>query len=282
MRKNKPYSWDISMGDDLPASQAMLYALGLTDEDLNRPFIGIGSTGFEGNPCNMHLNDLAELVKQGVREAGLTGLVFNTIGISDGIAMGTPGMRHSLPSREIIADSMESVVDGMGYDGLVAVVGCDKNMPGALMAMLRLNRPSILVYGGTIASGNLDGNPLNIISAFEAWGEKISGKMSDAQYRDIIRHACPGPGACGGMYTANNIWNRAPENPYVKFFDGVIADRPDSVAFITTNYDPLIEFSILGIGKHNVGSLTGNTWKSGHFLDGIWDLGIELLYQLLG
>ncbi len=205
MKNNKRYSSDITMGKDFPASQAMLYALGLGDEDLKRPFVGIGSTGFEGNPCNMHLNDLAALVKQGTAEASLTGLVFNTIGISDGIAMGTPGMRHSLPSRDIIADSMETVVDGMGYDGLVAVVGCDKNMPGALMAMLRLNRPAILVYGGTIASGNLDGTPLNVVSAFEAWGEKISGKITDEQYRRVIRHACPGPGACGGMYTANTM-----------------------------------------------------------------------------
>lgn len=205
MRNIKRYSFDITMGEDFPASQAMLYALGLGDEDLKRPFVGIGSTGFEGNPCNMHLNDLAALVKQGTAEASLTGLVFHTIGISDGIAMGTPGMRHSLPSRDIIADSMETVVDGMGYDGLVAVVGCDKNMPGALMAMLRLNRPSVLVYGGTIASGRLDGKPLNVVSAFEAWGEKISGKLTDEQYRRVIRHACPGPGACGGMYTANTM-----------------------------------------------------------------------------
>jgi dihydroxy-acid dehydratase len=205
MKDKKKHSFDISMGADFPASQAMLYATGLGDDDLRKPFVGIGSTWFEGNPCNMHLDSLAQEVKKGVQAAGLTGLRFNTIGISDGIAMGTPGMRHSLPSRELIADSMESVVDGMGYDGLVAVVGCDKNMPGALMAMLRLNRPALLVYGGTIDSGDLDGEPLNVVSAFEAWGQKIKGEIDEARYRDVIRNACPGPGACGGMYTANTL-----------------------------------------------------------------------------
>lgn len=183
----------------------MLYAIGLTEEDLKKPLIGIGSTGYEGNPCNMHLNDLAQHVKEGINQNNLVGLVFNTIGVSDGISMGTYGMRYSLPSRDIIADSMETVVQAMNYDGLVTVVGCDKNMPGALMAMIRLNRPSILVYGGTIASGCLKEKKLDIVSAFEAWGEKVAGTMNEAEYKNVIQNACPGAGACGGMYTANTM-----------------------------------------------------------------------------
>ena len=162
-----------------PAAQAMLYALGLTEEDLTKPFVGIASTGYEGNPCNMHLNDLAKLAKQGVWDKNAVGLIFNTIGVSDGISMGTPGMRFSLPSRDIIADSMETVVEGLSYDGLVTVVGCDKNMPGALIAMLRLDRPSVLVYGGTIESGLHQGKKLDVVSAFEAWGEKVAGTISE-------------------------------------------------------------------------------------------------------
>jgi len=183
----------------------MLYALGLTEEDLAKPFIGIGSTGYEGNPCNMHLNELAKYVKKGVTEAGLVGLIFNTIGVSDGISMGTYGMRYSLPSRDIIADSMETVVQAMSYDGLVTVVGCDKNMPGALMAMIRLDRPSILVYGGTIASGCLGNRSLDVVSAFEAWGEKVAGTIDEEEFKQVIKNACPGAGACGGMYTANTM-----------------------------------------------------------------------------
>jgi dihydroxy-acid dehydratase len=204
MELNK-YSKNVTQDPTQPAAQAMLYALGLKEEDLKKPFIGIGSTGYEGNPCNMHLNDLAQEVKQGVQQNNLVGLVFNTIGVSDGISMGTYGMRYSLPSRDIIADSMETVVQAMNYDGLITVVGCDKNMPGALMAMIRLDRPSILVYGGTIASGCFKDKKLDIVSAFEAWGEKVAGTMNDDDFKSIIQNACPGAGACGGMYTANTM-----------------------------------------------------------------------------
>ncbi|MRH99624.1 dihydroxy-acid dehydratase [Kriegella sp. EG-1] len=204
MELNK-YSKAVTQDPTQPAAQAMLYAIGFKDEDFEKPLIGIASTGYEGNPCNMHLNDLAKLVKEGVNSNETVGLIFNTIGISDGISMGTPGMRFSLPSRDIIADSMEAVVQGMSYDGLVTVVGCDKNMPGALMAMLRLNRPSILVYGGTIASGCHNNRKLDIVSAFEAWGEKVAGTMEESEFRSIIKKSIPGAGACGGMYTANTM-----------------------------------------------------------------------------
>ncbi|MFK7813136.1 MAG: dihydroxy-acid dehydratase [Maribacter sp.] len=204
MELNK-YSKAVTQDPTQPAAQAMLYAIGFKDEDFEKPLIGIASTGYEGNPCNMHLNDLAKLVKEGVNSKETVGLIFNTIGISDGISMGTPGMRFSLPSRDIIADSMEAVVQGMSYDGLVTVVGCDKNMPGALMAMLRLNRPSILVYGGTIASGCHNDKKLDIVSAFEAWGEKVAGTMEESEFRSIIKKSIPGAGACGGMYTANTM-----------------------------------------------------------------------------
>ena len=199
------FSKRVTQDDSQPAAQAMLHAIGLTEEDFSKAFVGIASTGYEGNPCNMHLNDLAQKVKQGAKNADLVGLVFNTIGVSDGISMGTPGMRFSLPSRDVIADSMETVVEGMSYDGLVTVVGCDKNMPGALMAMLRLNRPSILVYGGTIASGCHNDKPLDVVSAFEAWGQKVAGTIDDKEYKEVIKKACPGAGACGGMYTANTM-----------------------------------------------------------------------------
>ncbi|MEJ1221757.1 dihydroxy-acid dehydratase [Sediminicola sp. 1XM1-17] len=204
MELNK-YSKNVTQDPTQPAAQAMLHAIGLTDADLEKPLIGIGSTGYEGNPCNMHLNDLSKHVKEGVNAGGAVGLIFNTIGVSDGISMGTYGMRYSLPSRDIIADSMETVVQAMNYDGLVTVVGCDKNMPGALMAMIRLNRPSILVYGGTIASGCLNGKKLDVVSAFEAWGEKVAGTMNEEDYKSVIHNACPGAGACGGMYTANTM-----------------------------------------------------------------------------
>ncbi len=204
MELNK-YSKNVTQDPTQPAAQAMLYAIGFKDEDFDKPLVGIASTGYEGNPCNMHLNDLAKLVKDGVNSKETVGLIFNTIGISDGISMGTPGMRFSLPSRDIIADSMEAVVQGMSYDGLVTVVGCDKNMPGALMAMLRLNRPSILVYGGTIASGCHNERKLDIVSAFEAWGEKVAGTMEESEFKCIIKKSIPGAGACGGMYTANTM-----------------------------------------------------------------------------
>ncbi len=204
MKLNK-YSRQVTQDDTQPAAQAMLHAIGLSKEDLQKPLVGIASTGYEGNPCNMHLNDLAKLVKKGTEEADVIGLIFNTIGVSDGISMGTPGMRYSLPSRDVIADSMETVVQAMSYDGMVTVVGCDKNMPGALMAMLRLNRPAILVYGGTIASGCHEGKKLDVVSAFEAWGEKVAGTINEEEYQNVIEKACPGAGACGGMYTANTM-----------------------------------------------------------------------------
>ncbi len=204
MELNK-YSKNVTQDPTQPAAQAMLYAIGLTEEDLKKPFVGIGSTGYEGNPCNMHLNELSTYVKEGTQKGNLVGLIFNTIGVSDGISMGTYGMRYSLPSRDIIADSMETVVQAMNYDGLATVVGCDKNMPGALMAMIRLNRPSILVYGGTIASGCLKDRKLDVVSAFEAWGQKVAGSIDEAEYKSVIQNACPGAGACGGMYTANTM-----------------------------------------------------------------------------
>ena len=195
----------ITQDSTQPAAQAMLHAIGLTKEDFKKPLVGIASTGYEGNPCNMHLNDLAKKVKTGTQNKDIIGLIFNTIGVSDGISMGTPGMRFSLPSRDVIADSMETVVQAMSYDGMVTVVGCDKNMPGALMAMIRVNKPSILVYGGTIDSGCHNGKKLDIVSAFEAWGSKVAGTMSENEFQSIVEKACPGAGACGGMYTANTM-----------------------------------------------------------------------------
>lgn len=199
------YSRHITQDPTQPGSQAMLYAIGLTEEDLTKALVGIVSTGYEGNPCNMHLNDLALEVKSGVQEKDLVGLIFNTIGVSDGISNGTIGMKYSLPSRDIIADSIEIVVNAQWYDGLVAVVGCDKNMPGALMAMGRLNRPALMVYGGTIHSGKYKDRTLDIVSVFEALGEKFTGKLSPEDFKGIIQNACPGAGACGGMYTANTM-----------------------------------------------------------------------------
>ena len=205
MKKLNRYSSTITQDESNPAAQAMLYAIGFKDEDFNKPIIGIASTGYEGNPCNMHLNDIAKIVKSGITSQNYVGLIFNTIGVSDGISMGTQGMRYSLPSRDIIADSVETVVQAMSYDGLITVVGCDKNMPGALMGMIRLNRPSILLYGGTIDSGCHKNQKLDIVSAFEAWGGKVSGKIDNLEYKEIIRKSCPGSGACGGMYTANTM-----------------------------------------------------------------------------
>ena len=204
MELNK-YSKTITQDPTLPAAQAMLYGIGLTDLQLKQPFVGIASMGYDGNTCNMHLNHLASLIKSEVNKDEMVGLIFNTIGISDGITNGTEGMRYSLVSREIIADSIESVVSGHYYDGLIAIPGCDKNMPGSIIAMGRVNRPSIMVYGGTIAPGKYQGKDLNIVSAFEALGEKIAGKISEEEYKGIIKNACPGAGACGGMYTANTM-----------------------------------------------------------------------------
>ena len=199
------YSKTVTQDESQPASQAMLYGIGLTEDDMKKPLVGIASTWYEGNTCNMHLNGLSKFVKEGVIENGLVGLQFNTIGISDGITNGTDGMRYSLVSREIIADSVEAVTAAHYYDGLITIAGCDKNMPGVAMAMIRLNRPAIMVYGGTIASGNYKGKKLNIVSAFEALGEKYAGKISDEDYKGVIKKSCPGAGACGGMYTANTM-----------------------------------------------------------------------------
>ena len=204
MELNK-HSKRLTQDESQPASQAMLYAVGLSDEDMNKAQVGIASTGYDGNPCNMHLNNLAAEVKVESKIAGLVGLGFNTIGVSDGISMGTSGMNYSLASRDIIADSIETVMNAQSYDGLISVVGCDKNMPGAVIAMLRLNRPSIMMYGGTIASGNYKGKKLNIVSAFEALGQKVAGEIEEEEYREIIKRAIPGAGACGGMYTANTM-----------------------------------------------------------------------------
>ena len=199
------YSRTITQDPTLPASQAMLYGAGLTEEDLDKAQVGVVSTGFDGNTCNMHLNALAVEVRSAVQQQNLVGLVFHTIGVSDGISNGTEGMRYSLVSREVIADSIETVCNAQYYDGLIAVVGCDKNMPGSLIAMGRLNRPAIMVYGGSIAGGHWKGQSLNIVSAFEALGEKLANKLSDEDFKGIIQHACPGAGACGGMYTANTM-----------------------------------------------------------------------------
>ena len=188
-----------------PAAKAMLYGIGLTDEDMSKGQVGIASMGYDGNTCNMHLNDLAQLVKKGVWNSDLVGLTFGTIGVSDGMSNGTEGMRYSLVSRDVIADSIETICGGQYYDGVIAIPGCDKNMPGAIMAMGRLNRPAIMVYGGTIAPGHYKGEELNIVSAFEALGKKIAGTISDEDYDGVIRHTCPGAGACGGMYTANTM-----------------------------------------------------------------------------
>ncbi len=205
MKELNKYSKTLTQDTTQPAAQAMLYGIGLTDDDLKKPQIGIASMGYDGNTCNMHLNDLAKIVKQGVWDNELVGLIFNTIGISDGISNGTDGMRYSLVSRDLIADSIESVCGGFYYDGLITLPGCDKNMPGSIIAMGRLNRPAIMVYGGTIAAGHYKGQELNIISSFEALGQKIAGNLNDEDFKGIVQHSCPGAGACGGMYTANTM-----------------------------------------------------------------------------
>lgn len=199
------YSKVLTQDKTQPAAQAMLYGIGLTDDDMNKAQVGIASMGYDGNTCNMHLNDLAKVVKEGVWDNDLVGLIFNTIGVSDGMSNGTDGMRYSLVSRDIIADSIEAICGGQYYDGLIAIPGCDKNMPGSIMAMGRLNRPSIMVYGGTIAPGHYKGEELNIVSSFEALGKKIAGTLSEEDFIGIIKHTCPGAGACGGMYTANTM-----------------------------------------------------------------------------
>jgi len=205
MNEINKYSKTFTQDPTQPAAQAMLYGIGLTDADMAKAQVGIASMGYDGNTCNMHLNDLAKDVKAGVWKNDLVGLVFNTIGVSDGMSNGTDGMRYSLVSRDVIADSIETICGGQYYDGIIAIPGCDKNMPGAIMAMARLDRPSIMVYGGTIAPGHYKGEELNIVSAFEALGQKICGNLSEEDYQGIIKHTCPGAGACGGMYTANTM-----------------------------------------------------------------------------
>ncbi|WP_415327144.1 dihydroxy-acid dehydratase [Chryseobacterium sp. MMS23-Vi53] len=199
------YSKTLTQDPTQPATQAMFYGIGFKKEDFDKAQIGVASMGYDGNTCNMHLNGLSEIVKKGVNSQNLVGLMFHTIGISDGMTNGTDGMRYSLVSRDIIADSIEAVCAGQYYDGLITVPGCDKNMPGSVMAMARLNRPSIMVYGGSIEAGHYKGNDLNIVSAFEALGNKIAGKLSDEDYDGIIKNSCPSAGACGGMYTANTM-----------------------------------------------------------------------------
>src|SRR5215210_6474037 len=205
MNELNKYSKTLTQDETQPAAQAMLYGIGLTDADFQKAQVGIVSMGYEGNTCNMHLNDLAKLVKQGVWDSDLVGLIFNTIGVSDGMSNGTDGMRYSLVSRDLIADSIEAVCGAQYYDAVIALPGCDKNMPGSVIAMGRLNRPSIMVYGGTIAPGRYNGQDLNIVSAFEALGQKIAGKITEDEFRCVVKSSCPGAGACGGMYTANTM-----------------------------------------------------------------------------
>src|SRR5579872_1494947 len=199
------YSKHLTSDPTQPAAQAMLYGIGLTDDDMKKAQVGVASMGYDGNTCNMHLNDLAKLVKQGVWEEDLVGLIFNTIGVSDGMANGTEGMRYSLISRDVIADSIEAVCGAQYYDALIALPGCDKNMPGTLIAMGRLNRPAIMVYGGTIKPGHYKGEDLNIVSAFEALGQKIAGNITPEDFMGVVKNACPSAGACGGIYTANTM-----------------------------------------------------------------------------
>ena len=199
------YSSRITQPKSQGASQAMLHGTGLTDADMDKAQVGISSVWYEGNTCNMHLNDLAAKVREGVVEAGLVGMRFNTIGVSDGISMGTDGMSFSLQSRDLIADSIETVMSAQWYDANISLPGCDKNMPGCLIAMGRLNRPSLMIYGGTIKPGYYNNQPLDIVSAFQSYGEFIAGKIDEDTRRNIVDHSCPGPGACGGMYTANTM-----------------------------------------------------------------------------
>ena len=203
------YSARITKEPAQASSRAMLYATGLSREDMEKAQVGIASMWWEGSPCNMHLLDLAEATAEGVREAGLVAMRFNTIGVSDGISMGTDGMSYSLPSRDLIADSIESVMRAQWYDGAITIPGCDKNMPGSLMAMGRLNRPSLMIYGGTIGAGRIGDESLDIVSAFESYGQFIAGAIDAARLDEVVRNACPGPGACGGMYTANTMASAA-------------------------------------------------------------------------
>jgi len=205
MTELNKYSKTLTQDETQPGAQAMYYAIGFTEADFNKAQVGIASMGWDGNPCNMHLNDLAKSVKESINKTDLLGLIFHTIGVSDGISMGTDGMRYSLVSRDIIADSIEANAGAQYYDAIITIPGCDKNMPGSLMAMGRLNRPGIMLYGGTIAPGHYKGQDLNIVSSFEALGQKIAGNLAEAEFKGIVRNSCPGAGACGGMYTANTM-----------------------------------------------------------------------------
>ncbi len=226
-----------------PAAQAMLYAIGMKEEDMGKPQIGIASTGYEGNPCNIHLNGLSVHVKKGIQANDMVGLIFNTIGVSDGMTNGNDGMSFSLPSRDIIADSIENVVSAQWYDGLVAVVGCDKNMPGAVMAMARVNRPAIMMYGGTVKSGSWKGKKLDIVSAFEAYGQKIAGTISDEDYKGVIQNSIPGQGACGGMYTANTM---------ASSIEAMGLSMPNSSSYPATHEGKVQECIDLGLAMKNL------------------------------
>ncbi|MBK6979463.1 MAG: dihydroxy-acid dehydratase [Cytophagaceae bacterium] len=226
-----------------PAAQAMLYAIGLKEEDMAKPQIGIASTGYEGNPCNIHLNGLSVHVKKGIQANDMVGLIFNTIGVSDGMTNGNDGMSFSLPSRDIIADSIENVVSAQWYDGVIAVVGCDKNMPGAIMAMARVNRPSIMVYGGTVRSGSWKGQKLDIVSAFEAYGKKINNAISEEDYKGVIQNSIPGQGACGGMYTANTM---------ASSIEALGLSLPNSASYPATHEGKTAECVAIGAAMKNL------------------------------
>ena len=226
-----------------PAAKAMLYGVGLSEADMQKAQIGIASTGYEGNTCNMHLNGLSVHVKKGVQENGMVGLIFHTIGVSDGMTNGNDGMSYSLPSRDIIADSIEDVVAAQWYDGVIAVVGCDKNMPGAMIAIARLNRPAMLVYGGTIRSGEYKGQKLDIVSAFEALGKKFANNISDEDYEGVIRNAIPGAGACGGMYTANTM---------ASSMEAMGLTLPNSSSYPATHEGKKAECLAIGVAMKNM------------------------------
>ncbi|WP_367914639.1 dihydroxy-acid dehydratase [Leadbetterella sp. DM7] len=237
------YSKTLTQEVSNPAAQAMLYAIGLKEEDMRKPQIGIASTGYEGNPCNIHLNGLSVHVKKGIQANDMVGLIFHTIGVSDGMTNGNDGMSYSLPSRDIIADSIENVVSAQWYDGVITVVGCDKNMPGAVMAMARLNRPAIMVYGGTVRSGAYKGRKLDIVSAFEAYGKKINNAISDEDYLGVIQNSIPGQGACGGMYTANTM---------ASSLEALGLTLPDTSSYPATHEGKIAECLAIGAAMKNL------------------------------
>ena len=248
MAELNKYSKTITQDETQPAAQAMLHAIGLTDEDLKKAQIGICSVGWDGNPCNMHLNDFATEVRQYVNEQDLIGLRFYTIGVSDGISMGTAGMRYSLVSRDVIADSLETNAGAQYYDGIISVAGCDKNMPGVIMGMARLNRPSIMIYGGTIEPGYYKNKPLDVVSAFEALGQKFAGSISDEDFKGVVSCACPGPGACGGMYTANTMASAIEAMgmslPYSASNPAVSEDKKNELKTVAATIKTLLEKDI--------------------------------------